>query len=48
VALKVTLVPAQTESAVAVMPEGATEKVFTFTDLLTQAVVLHVPSARTK
>lgn len=47
-AVNVTLVPAHTESAVAVIPVGAVEKVLTFTALLTQAVVLQVPSARTK
>jgi len=44
----VTLVPAQTESAEAVIPDGAVEKVFSFNALLTHAVILHVPSARTK
>jgi hypothetical protein len=46
--LRVTLEPLQTESAEAVMEVGAVEKVFTLMDLLAQAVVLQVPSARTK
>ena len=41
-------VPLQTESRVAVMAVGAVEAEFTWMDLLTQAVVLQVPSARTK
>ncbi len=47
-AVKVTLVPAQTESDVEVMPVGAVEKLFTIIRLLTQAVVLQVPSIRAK
>jgi hypothetical protein len=46
--LRVTLEPLQTESAEAVMEEGAVEKVLTLMDLLVQAVVSQVPSARTK
>lgn len=44
----VTDVPLHTESAVAVMLVGAAEKVFTFTALLRQTVVLQVPSIRAK
>jgi hypothetical protein len=43
----VTLLPAQTESALEVMLVGALENVFTFTGLFTQAVLLHVPSILT-
>jgi uncharacterized membrane protein len=46
--LRVTLEPLQTESAEAVMEVGAVEKVLTLMDLLVQAVVSQVPSARTK
>ncbi len=46
--LRVTLEPLHTESAEAVMEEGAVDKVLTLMDLLVQAVVSQVPSARTK
>jgi hypothetical protein len=46
--LRVTLEPLQTESAEAVMEVGAVDKVLTLMDLLVQAVVSQVPSARTK
>ena len=46
--VSVTLLPVQIESAEVVIEVGAVERVFTFIALLTQAVVLHVPSARTK
>ena len=46
--LSVTLEPLQTESAEAVMDVGAAEKVLTLIVLLTHAVVLQLPSARTK
>lgn len=41
-------VPAHIESAVVVIDVAALESVFTFMALLTHAVVLQVPSARTK
>ena len=41
----VVLVPLHTESRVAVMEVGAVEAVFTLMDLLTQDVLLQVPSA---
>ncbi len=46
--LSVALLPLQTESTVAEMEDGAEEKVLTLMDLLAHAVVLQVPSARTK
>ena len=46
--LSVVDVPLQTESRVAVMAVGAVDALLTLIDLLTQAVVLQVPSARRK
>ena len=46
--LRVTLEPLHTESTEALIEVGAAEKVLTLMDLLAQAVVLQVPSARTK
>ena len=46
--LRLTLPPLQTESREAEMDVGAVEKVLTLMVLLTQAVVLQVPSALTK
>ncbi len=46
--VSVTAVEPQVESAEDVIPVGATEAVFTLITLVTQAVVLQVPSARRK
>ena len=47
VTVSVLLVPAQVASLVIVMPVGAVDAVLTVTAVLTEAVVLQSPSART-
>ncbi len=46
--VRVTVLPPQVVSLLAVMPVGATDLLFTLMVLLAQAVVLHSPSARTQ